>query len=76
MLSMAINLNDSIATHDNSTPPNGTKHGVKKKIQNKLARFFNFLIFFFRNNGKQLDKLDYYISKDRTFIEKHGWASS
>jgi hypothetical protein len=29
MLTMAINLNDSIVAHDNSTPPNGTKHGVK-----------------------------------------------
>jgi len=26
---MAINLNDSIVAHDNSTPPNGTKQGVK-----------------------------------------------
>jgi hypothetical protein len=40
---MATNLNDSIVAHDNSTSPNGTKHGVKKKFQNKLARFFAFL---------------------------------
>jgi len=40
---MATNLNDSIVTHDNSTPPNETKHGVKKQFQNKLARVFAFL---------------------------------
>jgi hypothetical protein len=39
---MATNLNDSIVAHDNSTPPNGTKHGVREKFQNKLARFFVF----------------------------------
>jgi hypothetical protein len=45
---MATNLNDSIVTHDNPTPSNGTKHGVKKKFQNKLVRFF----FFLGDNGK------------------------
>jgi hypothetical protein len=68
---MATNLIDLIVIHDNSTPPNGTKHGVKKKFQNKLARFF----IFFRHNGKQLDILDCYISKDHNFIEKREWVS-
>jgi hypothetical protein len=36
---MATNLNDVIVTHDNSTPSNGTKHGVKKSFKTNWQGF-------------------------------------
>ncbi len=44
---MAINLNDSIVAHDNSTPPNGTKQGVKI-VGSKLYIYIYIYIYIYK----------------------------